>query len=171
MSLLVPKEHKALHTVALSVPTANISTAKIQKIIADMKKTLEQESDGVAIAAPQIGISFRIFVLSPKIFEGKEKNEPLVYINPTITKASKKMAWKEGEGCLSLRWLYGKVRRHTNVTVSAYDEFGNLFERGAGGLLAHIFQHEIDHLDGMLFIEKAKDIYDAPPEESSHEHK
>ncbi len=166
MSLLVPKEHKALHTEATLIPVKDIRSAKIQKIIADIQKTLSEESDGVAIAAPQIGISLRLFAISPKLFEGKEKDEPLVYINPTITKASKKMAWKEGEGCLSLRWLYGKVRRHTNVTVSAYDEHGNQFERGAGGLLAHIFQHEIDHLNGILFIEKAKDIYDAPPEES-----
>ena len=65
------------------------------------------------------------------------------------------MVLKEGEGCLSVRWLYGKVKRHTNVTIKYYDHTGKLHVRGAGGLLAHIFQHEIDHLDGVLFIDKA----------------
>jgi peptide deformylase len=165
MYTIVPENHTALHTVALPVPVEDITSPRIKKIIKGMKDALVRESDGVAIAAPQIGESVRIFVLSPKVHEDKV-GEPLVYINPIITKTSKRMAWKEGEGCLSLRWLYGEVRRYTNVTVRAHDENGVVFERGAGGLLAHIFQHEIDHLDGILFLEKARNIYDAPPEQS-----
>jgi peptide deformylase len=88
-----------------------------------------------------------------------------VFINPQITKFSKEKKWMEGEGCLSVRWVYGKVERATKVTLRAYDEYGNVFERGASGLLAHIFQHEVDHLDGILFIDKAKDLEEADPEE------
>ncbi len=59
------------------------------------------------------------------------------------------------EGCLSVRWLYGQVRRHTKVSITAFDEKGNRFERTVSGLMAHIFQHESDHLVGTLFTDKA----------------
>ena len=62
------------------------------------------------------------------------------------------------EGCLSVRPLWGQVERSVNATVEAYDENGNKFTQGAGGLLAHIFQHETDHLNGVLFIDKARHI-------------
>ncbi len=68
------------------------------------------------------------------------------------------------EGCLSVRWLYGEVERSTNATIEAYDENSVKFTRGAGGLLAQIFQHETDHLDGILFIDKARNIMDLPPD-------
>ena len=68
------------------------------------------------------------------------------------------------EGCLSVRYLYGKIRRSKKITMKAYNENGKIFQRGASGLLAQIFQHENDHLDGKLFIDKAKDIEDLPPE-------
>ena len=62
------------------------------------------------------------------------------------------------EGCLSVRPLWGEVNRSINATITAYDENGVKITRGAGGLLAHIFQHETDHLDGVLFIDKARNI-------------
>ena len=62
------------------------------------------------------------------------------------------------EGCLSVRWLYGEVKRHTKVTMVAQDIDGKIFKRGAGGLLAHIYQHECEHLDGVLFIDNAKHL-------------
>jgi len=71
------------------------------------------------------------------------------------------------EGCLSVRPIYGKVRRATRATVEAYDENGKKFVKEGVGLLAHIFQHEIDHLDGILFTDKAKDMYEVPLEEVS----
>ena len=69
------------------------------------------------------------------------------------------------EGCLSVRPLYGKVRRATRASVEAYDKNGKKFKMDGTGLLAHIFQHENDHLDGILFIDKAKDIHESTPEE------
>ena len=69
------------------------------------------------------------------------------------------------EGCLSVRWLYGKVKRSVRVTLSAQDDTGKKIERGASGLLAQIFQHEVDHLDGVLFIDKASDVWEMTEEE------
>jgi peptide deformylase len=173
---IVQKEHKILRGKAKEVPVKEIDSAKIKKIIEDMKKSLSSQDDGVAIAAPQISVPLRIFVVSGKIFgsKGTELKEPkkasskdqpdLVFINPEIIKISKK---KESlpEGCLSVRWLYGEVKRSTNATVRAYNERGEVFTRGGGGLLAQIFQHEIDHLDGILFIDKAKNLVELKPED------
>ena len=73
---------------------------------------------------------------------------------------------KVDEGCLSVRWLYGKVERAEKITVRAYDENGKPFTMGASGLLAQAFQHEIDHLNGILFIDKATDLKEMIPEET-----
>jgi peptide deformylase len=175
MISILQKEEKVLHKKARAVPLSKISSKETQGIISRMKEALDSQHDGVAIAAPQIGESVRIFVVSGKIFdedfkrgrglEQKKKiNEDVVFINPVFTKKSKEKKFMP-EGCLSVRWIYGKVERSTRATVKAYDEKGEEFTRGAGGLLAQIFQHEIDHLDGILFIDKATEIEEANPEE------
>lgn len=174
MKEIVQQEHKVLRQVAKEVPIEDISSPKIKKIIKEMRESLFSQDDGVAIAAPQIGVSLRIFVVSHRIFAPKEdgteltQKDDLVFINPKIVKFSKKTEWKQGEGCLSVRWLYGEVKRHTNVTIEYFNENGEEYSRGAGGLLAHIFQHEIDHLDGILFIDKARNIHDLPPEKDAN---
>lgn len=168
---IVQQENKVLRQKAKEVPIEEITSPKIKKVIEDMKKALFSQDDGVAIAAPQIAVPLRIFVVSHRIFAPKEDgvsltiNDDLVFINPKIIKVSKKTEWKKGEGCLSVRWLYGEVKRHTNVTIEFYNQDGEKFSRGAGGLLAHIFQHEIDHLDGVLFIDKARNVHEIPPDE------
>ena len=86
----------------------------------------------------------------------------MVFINPKISKLSREKEWLP-EGCLSVRWLYGNTLRSKKATVTAYDENGKKFTRGASGLLAQIFQHETDHLKGVLFIDKAKNIKEEPP--------
>ena len=90
----------------------------------------------------------------------------MVFINPKISKLSREKEWVP-EGCLSVRPLYGKTLRSKKATVVAYDENGKKFTRGASGLLAQIFQHETDHLDGILFIDHAKDIKEELPENES----
>lgn len=175
MIKIVQNGDSVLRSISKNVPIKKIGSAEINKLLKDMKKALDLEEDGVAIAAPQIGTPFRIFIVSEKVFgiselenleENREitstKNENLIFINPKILKLSKKKAVLE-EGCLSVRWKYGNVRRSTNATVEAYDENGKKFTRGAGGLLAQIFQHEVDHLDGILFIDKAKNIKEVTP--------
>lgn len=130
-----------------------------------MTVALEKEPDGVALAAPQIGESLRLFIVSPMAYEamnfsGKKK---LVFINPVILKRSKDKKLVE-EGCLSVRPLYGKVRRSSRVTIEAYDERGEKFIMESTGLLAQIFQHETDHLEGVLFTDKAKELMEMPKE-------
>lgn len=179
---IVSEGHPALRQVSEEIPLSEIQSQQVQELILHMKKSLASQEDGIGLAAPQIGVPLRIFIVSKKVFEhGKnsssatqdeaqtstaKKADDLVCINPVITKYSKEKRWMEGEGCLSVRWVYGKVQRSTKVTLRAYDEHGNLFERGAGGLLAHIFQHEVDHLNGILFIDKAKDLEEVDPPHS-----
>lgn len=158
---IVEKGNIVLETPAKEVPIAEITSKPIQKIISDMKETLDAISDGVGLAAPQVGESLRIFLVSKKILKHnttQEDIDDLVCINPKIIKFSKTKKWLQGEGCLSVRWYYGKVLRSTHVSLEYYDEKGQKQVRGAGGILAHIFQHECDHLDGELFINKAIDI-------------
>lgn len=168
---ILQKNTPILREIAEPVPLRDIKSPKIRKIIENMKEALYAEEDGVAIAAPQIGESLRIFIVSGKINALGKKREKapeeqnfddLVYINPEITKLSKKKS-KVEEGCLSVRWLYGQVKRSDKVTIKAYDQEGKKVERGASGLLAQIFQHEIDHLEGVLFIDKAENIQNIPP--------
>lgn len=171
MVKILDKDSKTLREIAQSVPLEDISSPKINKILADMKKALASQDDGVAIAAPQIGVSLRIFIISGKVIaytkgEDEERHhyEDMVYINPIIVKRSREKRLME-EGCLSVRYLYGKVNRSQKVQIEAYDEKGNFISRGGSGLLAQIFQHETDHLDGILFIDNAVEIEDIPPEE------
>lgn len=168
---IVQKDEPVLREVAKPVPVEEIKSAKIAKIISDMKKALASQLDGVAIAAPQIGVNLRIFVVSKRIYQILgEKNETgitrkdTVYINPKFTKLSKTKKIME-EGCLSVRYLYGKVYRSDKATIEAYAENGDKINRGASGLLAQIFQHETDHLNGVLFIDKAEQLEEMSEEE------
>jgi len=173
-TIIVDKDAPILRKVAKAVTIKDIRSKKIQDILKRMKTALKREDDGVAIAAPQIGESLRIFIVSGRTFSilnrksgevtdaNKKTPEDVVFINPEIIKLSKKKNKME-EGCLSVRWLYGQVVRSEKAVVRAYDEDGKRFERGATGLMAQIFQHEIDHLNGILFIDKAENVEDLPP--------
>jgi peptide deformylase len=167
---IVQKETPILRQIAQEVSAQDIGSAKINKIIKRMQQALEEQDDGVAIAAPQIGENLRIFVVSKKVFEmmkGEDRKEgevfeDMVFINPKMIKLSREKAETE-EGCLSVRYLYGKVVRAKKATVQALDEKGEKVLVGGSGLVAQIFQHEMDHLDGVLFIDKARDLEEIPP--------
>lgn len=171
MAKLVPENHPALHMIAEEVPLEEIRSAKIQKVIKDMKKALldynSEGFSGVAIAAPQIGIPLRIFLVHDTKPDRKDEDTipELIAINPRITKLSKKKHIV-GEGCLSVDNKYGAVMRSVNATIEAYDEDGTKYTRGAGGLLAQIFQHEVDHLDGTLFVDRAEKVWDKSDKEA-----
>lgn len=170
---IIQSDNPILREISKEIALSSITKNEIQSIINDMNDALNSQEDGVAIAAPQIGISLRIFIVSWKVFDEKymsgeitdEKKHPenkknnLIFINPIIKKMSKDKKLMM-EGCLSVRPIYGKTRRATRVTVEAHDRFGKKFTKTGTGLLAHIFQHEIDHLNGILFIDKAKDIHE-----------
>jgi peptide deformylase len=165
MAKLVPQNHPALHEIATEVAFSDIGTPAIAKVLKDMRKALrtyEAEGfTGVAIAAPQIGVPLRIFIVEDMGEKHDEKNPlpNLVAINPKIIKISKRKR-VVGEGCLSVPDHYGAIERSTQVTLRAYDETGNEYERGASGLLAQIFQHECDHLDGILFTDHAEKVWE-----------
>lgn len=168
---IVQSQDTVLRKTAKAVEISDITSPKIKKVISEMKQALSTQDDGVAIAAPQIGYSLRIFLVSGavlKLADEKYKGDStyMIFINPEITKLSRNKNDVE-EGCLSIRWKYGKVKRSEKASIKAYDENGKLFERGASGLLAQVFQHETDHLEGILFIDKAYDIKDMPPEENN----
>jgi len=183
MKKIVQQNEKVLRQIAREIPVAEIKTKRIQTIIKEMSEALASQDDGVAIAAPQIGYPLQIFVVSGKIFapdfitkrtKRTLSDEPqktkkvaeikdFVFINPKISKLSREKEWVP-EGCLSVRWLYGQTFRSKKATIAAYDENGKKFIRGASGLLAQIFQHETDHLSGVLFIDHAKDIKEELPQ-------
>lgn len=163
MPKIVQDPDPILRAIAPRVAVADIKKPTIQKILKEMKAALNQEEDGVAIAAPQINYSLRIFVISQKA--SKTLKEDTVFINPEIIRLGKQKE-ELSEGCLSVRWKYGLVKRATTATVRALNDKGHEFVISGRGLLAQIFQHEIDHLNGKLFIDKARQIEDLPPENS-----
>jgi peptide deformylase len=122
---------------------------KTHQLLDDMKETLAK-ANGAGLAAPQVGVLRRIFVVSVDgmYFE---------CINPTIVKESGKQVGEEG--CLSVKGKYGVVERPMKVTVKALDRFGKPFEVKAEGFMARAFCHENDHLNGVVYLDKAKEIF------------
>ncbi|MCA1767691.1 MAG: peptide deformylase [Idiomarina sp.] len=118
----------------------------IRSVIDDMFETMYEEQ-GVGLAATQVDVHKRLFVADCS----EDQNEPLVFINPEITEAEGH--FKNDEGCLSFPGVYAKVERAEKITVTALDKNGERFSRSAEGLLAICIQHEIDHLDGKLFVD------------------
>ena len=210
MRRIVQTGDPVLRRVAKEIPLKDIGSSRVRGIIADMKALLAKEEFGVAIAAPQVGESLRMFVVASKVLikrkremgvgphrkaglgegeggwvaenrssdlsvtkkkpegekemdekylEGLSPTEDEVYINPVMIKMSRGKKNKH-EGCLSVRGKWGEVPRAEKATVQAYNEKGEKFERGASGFLAHVFQHEMDHLDGILYTDKAAHLYD-----------
>lgn len=133
-----------LRTVANEVTEVNDD---IRKITEDMFETMYDEN-GVGLAATQVNIHQRIVVIDVS----DDKSEPLVLINPVITEKSGEIMINE-EGCLSVPGNYAKVDRNTEVTVTALDAQGKEFSLSASELLAICIQHELDHLQGVLFID------------------
>ncbi len=131
-----------LRLVAKKVPKV---TKRILKVLNDMEETL-YAADGVGLAAPQIGVSERLVVID--VGDG-----PIHLINPEVTSSQGRAV--ESEGCLSFPGVYGYVERPAKVTVTWTDRAGKEKRVAATGLLARALQHEIDHLNGVLFVDKA----------------
>lgn len=184
---IIPEaSNPALREISRAIPLNEISGKAIQSLIADMQKLLAKEEYGVALAACQVGEPVRLFIVSGKALARGTRNAPdesasqdelqatgsgllaipdQIYINPEITKMSRGRKDKH-EGCLSIRGQWGMVPRAEKASIRAYDEHGHAFTRGASGFLAHIFQHEMDHLEGILYIDKATEIYDDEPKQT-----
>ena len=182
-SILPHENNPSLREKAHEIPLADISSARIKDLIADMKALLAKEEYGVALAASQVGEPVRLFIVSGRALtrssrdtpdERRDKASPRrknaeggeddvlpdqVYINPEIIKMSREKKDKH-EGCLSIRGYWGEVPRAEYATIRAYDEHGRAFTRGASGFLAHIFRHEMDHLESILYTDKATNVYE-----------
>lgn len=170
MRSIVQKGDPVLAQKARELTADEIQSPEIQQLIADMQAALAAEHYGVAIAAPQVGESVQLFIVAGKVFSAREQkkgaNEDAdanfpdrVYINPQVLSVSRKKKELE-EGCLSVRGFWGSVPRAEKVTIAYVDESGAPQKTGASGFLAQVFQHEIDHLHGTLYTDKATDVWE-----------
>lgn len=139
----------------------------LQKFIKDMVDTL-REAPGVGLAAPQVGISSRLIVIEFNIDEDDEDSPKKLYVvaNPEIVEKSEEMV-SGVEGCLSVPDLVGEVDRHESVVVRGQNKFGKPVKIKASGWLARIFQHEIDHLDGIVFTDLTDKVWQPREDETA----
>ncbi len=150
-----PADEKILRQKTITFPFSEFSKADLQKLITAMRRIMKRAA-GVGLSANQIGLSYRLFVAE---VAGKgEKAKFYAIFNPAIEKTGKERVTFE-EGCLSVPDLYGKVERFSQVTLTGLDKNQKPIRIRAWGVLAHVFQHEVDHLDGKLFIDRTKDVY------------
>jgi peptide deformylase len=118
--------------------------SSIQRLISDMVETMQQ-ANGVGLAAPQIGVSLRVAVLQ------MPGEEPMAIINPQFVKRSGEQ--EVTEGCLSIPGYFGQIKRSASVVVKGLDSEGKAIRIKASGLMAEALEHEIDHLNGILYID------------------
>ncbi len=174
---IIKEPSPVLRQHAHDIDVHDIASKRIQDLIASMKLTLAQTPDGVGLAAPQVDESLRIFIVSEEAEEidrtrdmprdranqpSKDEERPYpvrdwkyyVFINPRIISKSRKKL--DGpEGCLSVPGMFGSIKRCEKITVQAWNEHGKKFTRGAARFFARVMQHELDHLEGTLFIDNA----------------
>ncbi|MGJ3240761.1 MAG: peptide deformylase [Anaerolineae bacterium] len=166
---IIQPNNPVLRKKAFKVPDSIFNDDKFQQLIDDMIETL-LEAQGVGLAAPQIEQSMRLIIVRlPDTTEedreeyGELAGKTFVVANPKIIKNSREMV-AGVEGCLSMPGLLGEVDRHEMVVVTGKDRHGKDFRIKAKGWLARVFQHEIDHLDGVLFIDRTDKVWQ-PSEE------
>jgi peptide deformylase len=147
MKLLQAGETQLLRKKAALVKSFD---QNLKKTIAEMKKTL-LGTNGVGLAANQVGVDLSLFIAKPK-------NKFYVFINPVIEVFGEPVLMEEG--CLSLSGKWGYLERYPEVKINYQDVWGKKKTLRAKGLLAQIIQHEVDHLNGLLFIDKAKEVFD-----------
>ena len=156
--------HPVLRTRAKAIDPANIASPRIQQLIDDMFETM-REYQGVGLAAPQVHVPLRVFVagFAPEAEEDEEEHDdregervPLMaVINPEITPVGKTTD-EDWEGCLSIPDIRGKVPRAREIQVRGYDRTGQRLDMRARGFTARVIQHETDHLDGVLFLDRMR---------------
>ncbi|MEK7621688.1 MAG: peptide deformylase [Patescibacteria group bacterium] len=150
-----------LRQLAQAVPISDLPSPWLDQLIAKMSATLSASPDGVALAAPQIGEAWRVFIVGRRAFPERDLTQSwshdLVFVNPIITRRSRRQI-ECTEGCLSVKDYYGVTRRYERVSVAAFDATGKKLIHHASGLMAQVFQHEIEHLDGVLFIDHARNV-------------
>ena len=159
------KEEKFLRHKTAEFDFGGFTKKEINELIKKMRETMTK-AIGIGLSANQIGLNLRFFVVQiPKITNDQRPttNDKKFYaiFNPEIVKFSEKKSLME-EGCLSVPGVYGMVERPEKITLAGYNKNGKKLKIKAFGLLSRVFQHETDHLNGILFIDKCKEIYKIP---------
>ncbi len=152
----VKQEDKFLRRKTVNFDFTKYTKKEITDLIARMRRIM-RKANGIGLSANQIGLSFKMFVAEIPDAQGGVKFYAV--FNPKIEKMSDETALYE-EGCLSVPGRWGDVERAKQITIAGEDKNGKPAKIKAWGLLAHVFQHEIDHLNGKLFIDKAKRLYE-----------
>ncbi len=151
--------HPALRTPAEPVDPQRLSDSEIQTLIDDMFETMLQEG-GVGLAAPQLGIGLQLIVyaaVDPDLPAEDQEPELKVLVNPAVEPVAGELVY-DWEGCLSIPDLRGLVPRHPQVRVHALDRHGETITERAEGYEARIIQHEYDHLNGVVFLDRMRDL-------------
>jgi peptide deformylase len=155
---IVGQDHPTLRKVAKRVDPKEITTPLFQQLIDDMFETM-YDAPGVGLAAPQVNVSKRVFVMDVR----DDEHEPAVVINPKIESAEEEVELREG--CLSVPGMVGDIVRFKRIVVTGLDRAGQKIRIEGEGLLAQCLQHEIDHLNGTLYIDRAQNLRPAISEE------
>ncbi len=155
---IVTDGHPTLRKVAKKVDPKEISDPLFQQLIDDMFETM-YAAPGVGLAAPQVNVSKRLFVMDVQ----DDEHQPAVVINPKIELAEEEIEMTEG--CLSVPGYVGEITRYKHVAITGLDRHGHKIRLEGEGLFAQCLQHEIDHLNGVLYIDKAKNIRKPETEE------
>ena len=158
---IITDGHPTLRKVAKKVDRAEIDDPLFQQLIDDMFETM-YAAPGVGLAAPQVNVSKRLFVMDIQ----DDDHEPAVVINPKIESAEEEIEMTEG--CLSVPGYVGEITRFKKFAISGLDRNGEKIRLEGEGLFAQCLQHEIDHLNGVLYIDKARDVR-IPSTEEEHE--
>jgi len=146
--------HPVLRTKARPLDRAEIKSAAVQKLIDDMIETMG-EYHGVGLAGPQIHQGVRVFVAALDVDEDGAAGQPIALVNPEISVVGNDIV-EDWEGCLSIPDIRGRVPRPREIKVRAYDRSGERVEIHAHDFAARVIQHETDHLDGVLFVDRMR---------------
>ncbi len=150
------KEEQFLRTRTVPFDFSKFEKKTIEETVKKMREIMKK-ANGIGLSANQVGIPYRFFVAQVPDTQGKQKFYAI--FNPEITKVSKDEVETVEEGCLSVPDTYGLVERAYRLILGGQDKRGKKIKIKAWGLLARVFQHEVDHLDGKLFIDKAKETH------------
>ncbi|MGH7727274.1 MAG: peptide deformylase [Vulcanimicrobiaceae bacterium] len=157
---IVTEGHPTLRKVARKVAREELRDPLVQQLIDDMFETMYR-APGIGLAAPQVAVGKRIFVVD--LQDGEQEHGPRVFVNPAFTTTEGEI--ESTEGCLSIPGLVGDLTRFERVRCTALDRHGKKFSVEGTGLFGRCLQHEMDHIDGILYVDKARNVRPAASEE------
>src|SRR5581483_10820930 len=162
---IIQEGHPTLRKVAKRVDPKELDDPLFQQLIDDMFETM-YKAPGIGLAAPQINVSKRIFTID--LHDDDPTHGPFVVINPKFEVLDGEEEWRR-DGCLSYVGYVGESLRYTHAVVTGLDRDGNKIRLEGDGLFAHCLQHEIDHLNGILYIDKGRNVHAAADDEEESE--